>query len=173
MKYHQRGSKKMKYLIRDIWAFLSSLAIIDYILYFAVLVLIILIISLIYIMRNSEEEPITNEEMTEDNEINLKEIVKTIDECPKPVIDMTAYETEQEEKAIISYDELLKTASHPLQYDDEEIIDNEIKVKKINIDAPYSKETKEPISTNHCNLFSYEKEEAFLNALKQLNELLN
>lgn len=113
----------------DILAFLKSLSAIDYILYFAVLVLIVLVVSLIYVMKTSDYE----EEMEiEKEDFDLQNIVNTIDENPEPAIDMTAYELEQEEKAIISYDELIKTSKmKPIHYEEEEMIDDEVKVKKL------------------------------------------
>ena len=99
--------------LEDIISFVKSLSMIDIILYFAVLVLIILIISLIYVIKTSEEEndeeekkphqtiSFPKEKETKDA-IDLKDIVSTIDELPKPIVDMNVYETEQEEKAIIS-----------------------------------------------------------------------
>ena len=103
---------------------------------------------------------------------------------------MTAYEEEQERKAIISYDELVRDANkESVLYDDEKLIDDIIPVKKIqtaNLELPRRKEegpvrfelpkTEPPMEVETketSKLFSYEKEEAFLKALKELNELLN
>lgn len=164
----------MTQLIKDIISFLQTLSFIDYILYFAVLVLIILVITLIYIMKMSEYESFADESEGLDDEVDLRKIVSTIDENPTPVVDMTAYEAEQEEKAIISYDELIKTASHhPINYDGEELVDNEIKVKKINLDQLTNQAIVEEVPKVEVKLFHYEREEAFLQTLKQLNELLN
>ena len=94
--------------LKDIISFFHTLSLIDYILYFSVLTLIVLVISLIYILKNNEEEEILKKPVQNEieDEIDLKNIVNTIDEKPKPIIDMTEYENEQEEKAIISYEEL-------------------------------------------------------------------
>lgn len=168
--------------IGDMISFLQSLSLIDYILYFAVLILIVLVISLIYIIKSENYEteefleeikPIEIKE-PEPNEINLEQIVNTIDENPKPLIDMTSYEEEQEEKAIISYEELINSAKqHPINYDEEELIDNEIKVKKINLEQLTNTAIQEDMPKFNVKLFNYEREEAFLKALKQLNEILN
>ena len=101
------------------------------------------------------------------------------------------YEEEQEQRAIISYDELIKEVRQEIRYDKEELVDNVIPVKKISLNPissnpsvniipgepkievnPFVTSVKEEKS-NNINLFHYEKEEAFLQALKQLNELLN
>lgn len=191
----------------DIWSVISSFAFVDYILYFSVVTLIVLIVSLIYVIKNEKQESreklleqevgsVKNDIITNENEeLDLQSIVNTIDEKPAPLIDMTAYEEEQEQKAIISYEELIKMESpNAINYSDEELVDDIIPVKKIQvsqIDLSNANEfagglkltQKEPKfevesniekkETKEIRLFSYEKEEAFLKALKQLNELLN
>ena len=192
----------MMNIFQDIIDIFTSFGIVDYILYIAVVTLIILIVSLIYVMKNenegSEEVELkdVSDEMQEkkplNEELDLQNIVNTLDESPKPIIDMTAYEEEQERKAIISYDELLQSAnSKSISYDEEKLIDDVIPVKKIQttpIELPKVKsetiiqnlelkpkepkiEIDEPKTSS--KMFSYEKEEAFLKALKELNELLN
>ena len=42
-----------------------------------------------------------------DGDIDLQSIINAIEESPKPTIDLTSYEEEQENNAIISYDELV------------------------------------------------------------------
>ncbi len=192
----------MMNIFQDIIDIFTSFGIVDYILYIAVVTLIILIVSLIYVMKNenesSEEVELKDvsdemqEKMPLNEELDLQNIVNTLDESPKPIIDMTAYEEEQERKAIISYDELLQSAnSKTISYDEEKLIDDVIPVKKIQtapIELPKVKsetiiqnldlKPKEPkieideLRTS-SKMFSYEKEEAFLKALKELNELLN
>ena len=193
-------------ILEDIWAIISSLSIVDYILYFGIITLICLVISLIYILKTEkleqEDKDVFEEgqlETSKDEEIDLQNIVNIIDENPKPLVDMTAYEEEQEQKAIISYDELIKAAqAGSLIYDNEELVDDVIPVKKIQVspmELPKLKENESVISslelpqkepklevdtvvsptptTAQVKLFSYEKEEAFLKALQQLSELLN
>lgn len=193
-------------ILEDIWAIISSLSIVDYILYFGIITLICLIVSLIYILKTEkleqEEKDMFEESPKETNkeeEIDLQNIVNIIDENPKPLVDMTAYEEEQEQKAIISYDELIQAAqTGSLSYDNEELVDDVIPVKKIQVspmELPKLSEKESVISslelpqkepklevdtevpptptTAQVKLFSYEKEEAFLKALQQLSELLN
>lgn len=193
-------------ILEDIWAIISSLSIVDYILYFGIITLICLVISLIYILKTEkleqEDKDVFEEgplDTSKDEEIDLQNIVNIIDENPKPLVDMTAYEEEQEQKAIISYDELIKAAqAGSLSYDNEELVDDVIPVKKIQVspmELPKLKENESVISslelpqkepklevdtvvsptptTAQVKLFSYEKEEAFLKALQQLSELLN
>ena len=189
-------------IFKDIVQILSSLSIVDYVLYFAVIALIILIVSLIYVIETEKEENVeeikeekNNKELTmnieKEEDIDLQSIINAIDESPKPTIDLTAYEEEQENNAIISYDELVNGVKQKeIYYTKEEMVDDVIPVKKITLDTPkesvlnirnfeitpgepkipYSSEEKSGVEEK---IFAYEKEEAFLKALKQLNELLN
>lgn len=179
-------------IIKDILSVLASLSFVDYILYFSVLALILLIASLVYVMKTEDQEKEEQKELgvgsecvkkeERESEIDLQTIVNTIDENPKPLVDMTAYEQEQEQKAIISYEELLnESKKQQINYEEEQLIDDCIPAKKINlthlINETGAREPKEVIQLSqdhHENLlFHYEKEEAFLKALQELNELLN
>lgn len=163
----------MKQLFSDIIGFTKNLTQVDLLLYFAILVLIILIVSLIYIIKNSDEEEIKEEFNTE--EIDLKEVVSNIENVEPPTIEFTSYEKDQEEKAIISYDELIaKNKSGTFQYNEEEIQNDEISIKKIDLDnIVASNEIAKEATISENKLFKYANEEAFLNALKALSELLN
>ena len=87
-------------LFNDVINVFASFGLVDYILYISVVTLIILVVSLIYVMKNEkemlEEKSVeeVKEEMNEptvlNEELNLRDIVSTIDENPKPLIDMTA-----------------------------------------------------------------------------------
>ena len=181
-------------ILKDILTILTSLNIVDYILYFGVILLMCLVVSLIYVLKNEKEDNKDVVSNTSD-ELDLKDIVKEIDEKPAPIVDMTRYEEEQEQKAIISYDELVKSTQNTLSYQKEEMVDDVIPVKQIQVmpmELPKIKDgdnildslnitQKEPkfevdsnkVETQEFKLFSYEKEEAFLKALKELNEILN
>lgn len=87
-------------------------------------------------------------------------------------VSCTEYEKDQEEKAIISYDELLqKRNKYAINYEKEEIMDDLI-VKKVNLNDLVNKNNEEKLN-EEVRVISYQKEEAFLNALKELNSLLN
>lgn len=167
----------MKQLLKDMLHFITGFNQMDLLLYFAVLILIILVVSLIYIIKTSdEEEEYTNPEegttLYNEEDVDLKEIITNIEESTPPVVEYTDYEKEQEEKAIISYDELLERSKMGMiKYDTEEANNKEVSIKKINLDKLAKAENKEEKSK--CSLFHYEKEEAFLKALQSLNELLN
>ena len=188
---------------QDLLTLLSGFGLVDYILYFSVLALIILVVSLIYVIKNENRESdevemkreenldmfVNSKNDSEDEEIDLQEIMENINEKPEPLVDMTAYENEQEQKAIISYDELVNYNRNQINYDQEELVDDVIPVKRIQsstLELPKKldeiqtfelpeREPKLEVDSKSVEekLFSYEKEEAFLKALKELNSLLN
>ncbi len=161
-------------LISDIIAILKSLSFIDYILYFSVLALLILIVALIYVLKNDDTDNfvIGSDKMKEKNEIDLQEIANNIIEKTEPIADLSLYEEEQEQKAIISYDELVNERNKKrLQYDKVELIDNVIPAKKINLNDIINENNEE--INKETEIVHYEREEAFLNTLKELNALLN
>ena len=188
---------------QDLLTLLSGFGLVDYILYFSVLALIILVVSLIYVIKNENRESdevemkreenldmfVNSKNDREEEEIDLQEIMENINEKPEPLVDMTAYENEQEQKAIISYDELVNYNRNQINYDQEELVDDVIPVKRIQsstLELPKKldeiqtfelpeREPKLEVDSKSVEekLFSYEKEEAFLKALKELNSLLN
>lgn len=155
-------------LLSDILSFLKALRFVDIVFFFAVLVLMILIITLIYFIVINKEESKAKEETAE------MKIVKEIREnmnSSEPTINFNEYEKDQEEKAIISYDELLnKNTNYVLNYEKEEV-DDDFSVKKINLDniAVSGKEDRQHMEVR---VISFAKEEAFLQALKQLQKEL-
>ena len=101
--------------------------------------------------------------------LDLEAITRNLEENYRPMnIELTNYEKEQEESAVISYEELLKKKSNDaVNYDDSFVNNSEIDVKKVDL--------KDSIGTNNIvntkievTLFDYEKEEAFLKALRKL-----
>lgn len=168
-------------VINDIISFLKTLSFVDIIFFFAVLSLMLLIITLIYFIReNSSEDNYPNsptgkkeEEITPNSEIaSLMEIASALENA-EPNSDLNYYEEEQEEKAIISYEELLeKRNDFALNYSDEESIDDDLTIKKVDLSNLVNKEivVKPEIKVS---VISYEKEEAFLEALKRLQQMIN
>jgi len=191
----------MEHILLDIWEVIKSMSLIDFILYFSVVILMILIVSLIYVIyteKLEEKQEEKHDEIIEptkegidiieqkEESFDLASVINEINENPKPIVDMTSYEEEQEQRAIISYDELLATSKKEIQYEKEELIDDIIPVKKLSLNKmELPKEItyieKEPkievdrveIEEKEESLFSYAKEEAFLKSLQQLSELLN
>ncbi len=158
----------MKQIMSDLIGMILSLSHIDILLYIAVVVLIILIVSLIYIIKTGEEETTTIENVETDD---LKTILKKMEKNKLETVALTDFEKEQEAKAIISYDELIaKNKLGNLKYDEENIVNDEIVVKKINLDSLIEKsdEQKKTIT-----FYNYKREEEFLKNLKALTQLLN
>jgi hypoxanthine-guanine phosphoribosyltransferase len=86
-------------------------------------------------------------------------------------IKFTDYEKDQEDKAIISYDELLnKGNNYELNYEKEEMHDD-LSVKKVDLDNLVNKNNN-TVSNIEVRLISFQKEEAFLEALKRLQKEL-
>jgi len=154
----------MKEIIGNLFGFLYTLSMGDYIFLSLTFILILLFIYMIHLIKR--------EENTRDD--SLHNIVKSIEKDYKPVsTNLTDYESEQEKNAIISYDELIKNKENMnINYDEEYMSDNEeISIKKISFRETNYKEETEKINVK---LMSYEKEEEFLIALKQLQQnLLN
>lgn len=107
---------------------------------------------------------------------DLEAITKNISENYKPVnVRLTSYEQEQEDNAIISYEELVNRMNKSkINYDNNYIHDEEdISVRKIEVDKEVD-EHKEFVSnkTSRLDMMNYEKEEEFLSILKKLQESL-
>ena len=127
---------------------------------------------------SKDEEEVKKEEEKEYNDeegelLDLEGLTKKLEkEKMNEELKIDNYEKEQEEKAIISYDELLKKKNHyAINYEKEEDL-GDLVVKKVNLNDLINKEEKEE-STSPVKVISYQKEEEFLKALKELNSLLN
>ena len=110
----------------------------------------------------------------DDSEItSLKAITEALEQAEPSTINLNKYEEEQEEKAIISYEELLKRKNDfAINYSEEENLSDDLTVKKVDLDNLINKDVVEkPVIK--VSVISYEKEEAFLEALKQLQQKLN
>lgn len=182
-------------IFKDILGFLNTLTFIDYVFFFSVVILIILIVSLIYFIKINDEvfessktedskkdvleniqieapTPDIYDENEEGELLDLQALTKKLEENQGLNIDLTAYEKEQEERAIISYDELLKkTGNTQINYENEEVV-NDITVKKVDL-ANLVSSVDDNERKIKVQVISYEREEAFLQALKQLQQNLN
>ena len=156
-------------LFNDIISFLKTLSFADIIFFFAVLVLMILVVTLIYFIKINNEK---DEELEETTEMKIvREITKNLDNEPAPAVEYTEYEKDQETKAIISYEELLgKTNNYELNYEKEEYYDD-LSVKKVDLDNLVNLKEKKDQKIE-VRVISYQEEEAFLQALKQLQKNL-
>lgn len=167
-------------LFNDILDFLKSLSFVDYVFFFAVLVLMILVVTLFYFIRINDDlfvnkDDAKKQEETQEMKI-VEEINKTLSNNPVTEdnnITFTDYEKDQEEKAIISYDELVKKDNnYALNYEKEEFLDD-LSVKKFDLDNLVNKQATSGEKVNPSyHAISLEKEEEFLKALKQLQQAL-
>lgn len=183
----------MEIMLLNITKYISNMSIVDIIFFCMIMVLIILIVVLINTIKNDsllkakiiEESNTKNQEevkspleekitkASNDEPLDLVSIAKEINENPTSNIDLTNYEKEQEEKAIISYDELIKARNnYEINYIDEDL-DDGLLVKKVNLNnlTTEVEDKKEDVKVNV--FLNYEHEEAFLQALKKLKEMLN
>ncbi len=158
-------------LLKDIITFVNTLSFADLVFFFAVVVLMVLIVTLIYFIEiNKDEEKDEALEETKEMQI-VKEINKNITKETPTTIPFTDYEKDQENKAIISYEELLKkTNNYELNYEKEEYLDD-LSVKKVDLDNLVSKKEEEKPKIE-VRVISYAEEEAFLEALKRLQNNL-
>ena len=110
------------------------------------------------------------------NKDYLLNVSKELESSMEPqTIQLTAYEQEQEDNAIISYEELVnKMNMSKINYDNNYVHEEEdISVRKIEVDKEID-DKKEFVSnkTSRYTMMNYEKEEEFLNVLKKLQESL-
>lgn len=195
----------MKKIFSDIINIISSLTVNEIVFFTSVMGLLILAVTMIYLIKigrstddeltSTSSEDFSDELLTELTQKNSEEtdiLPRAADE-PDTLIDLktltanlenteydapnSKYEKEQEEKAIISYDELIKTNTALKINYTEESVDEGITVKKVDMENITSisdiDEITDTIKTPTVTLVSYEKEEAFLKALKDLQELLS
>ena len=125
----------------------------------------ILIVTLIYFIKiNNETE---EKDLEETQEMKIAKELRDSMKNSEPTIKFTDYEKDQEDKAIISYDELLnKGNNYELNYEKEEMNDD-LSVKKVDLDNLVNKNNN-TVSNIEVRLISFQKEEAYL-YIKMLN----
>lgn len=148
------------------------------------LVLMLLLTYIIYLIREEDEDNLLNMLPTrKEDEIPVKkdkeEFNKTLEEIvnnlesnyePKP-IDLSKYEQEMEDTAIISYDELKERSTNNIVYEDEYSSGyDDIVVKKV--DSSNLSNTRELVPIPKAVMMDYDSEEEFLKALKKLQKNL-
>lgn len=161
----------MKDIIGNIFGFLYTLSMGDYIFFIGTFIILLAFLYVLYLMNRDDDMGVlyTNNDIT-----SIESIKETIEREYKPGnIELTDYEKEQEENAIISYEELIKNKDkYTVSYDEEYKAETEeINVRKINLDE--NSKTTEEVNSLQVKLMNYDKEEAFLIALKQLQQNLS
>src|SRR5574344_409256 len=125
----------MKEVLENLMGFIYSLSMGDYFFFIGTFLLIVLFIYILYLIKCSdvEEKP-----ASKSDSFDIEAACKAIEKDYKPeTIKLTNYEEEQENNAIISYEELIKNKDKvSVNYDDEYKFDiPELSVKKIDLNA--------------------------------------
>ncbi len=157
-------------IFSDIGNFLLALRFVDVVFFLAVLILMILVITLIYFIKINDGE-FKKKTCEETAEMRIVRDLKDSMNGENKTVQFTDYEKEQENKAIISYDELVKKSNnYDLNYVEEKNIDD-LTVKQVDLDNLFNKK-QENMASIEVRVISFAKEEAFLQALKQLQQEL-
>ena len=114
---------------------------------------------------------LSGEPVRDDNLEELKVKLQIHEQEQPKIAHMTPYEVEQEEKAIISYDELVKQNDNvSIEYQDQDEINPEVDIKQVDLEKTGKIEL-DPIKkalNSKVENTPYEHEEEFLDALKGL-----
>ena len=160
-------------IFNDIYKLITALRFVDIVFFFSILILMILIIVLIYFIKiNKIEEDEEKKNLGETQEMRIAREIKESMNNGEKTIEFTDYEKDQENKAIISYEELInkKNNNYGLNYVEEEMQDD-LSIKKVDLDNLVNK-SNNSISNIEVRVISFQKEEAFLEALKRLQKEL-
>ena len=165
----------MKEMYENLVGFIYSLSMGDYFFFIGTFLLIVLFVYSLYLIKCSDGEEALNAVSEKKDDFDIEAVTKAIEKDYKPeTIRLTSYEEEQENNAVISYEELLKNKDKiSVSYDDEyEFEEPTLSVKKFDLtntsETPVIDESKLKVQ-----LMSYEKEEEFLKALKDLQSNLS
>ena len=165
----------MKEMYENLVGFIYSLSMGDYFFFIGTFLLIVLFVYILYLIKCSDGEEALNAVSDKKDDFDIEAVTKAIEKDYKPeTIRLTSYEEEQENNAVISYEELLKSKDKiSVSYDDEyEFEEPTLSVKKFDLtntsETPVIDESKLKVQ-----LMSYEKEEEFLKALKDLQSNLS
>ena len=164
----------MKEVLENLLGFIYSLSMGDYFFFIGTFLLIVLFIYVLYLIKCSDLEK--KDEPKRKDGFDLEAVTKAIEKDYKPeTIKLTSYEEEQEDNAIISYDELIKNKDKMVvNYDDDYVFDiPDLSVKKVDLNNNQKSNNSVPAPKIEVKLMSYEHEEEFLKALKDLQENLS
>lgn len=183
-------------LFSTIKGFVSSLTMIDVIFFFSIILLMNLVIILLYFIKLNDDSSnvevvknnvveekeevienniLSNYNVEEDELIDLETITRALEKRESSAVELTKFEEDQENDAIISYDELIsRTKNNEINYKKESMIET-VAVKEVDVDNITTELNKENINEENINVnvISYREEEEFLKALKTLQSQLN
>lgn len=170
----------MENIVLTIGGLLKSFEWSDLFFFVITLILILLLVYIVYLVKIDEIDVVVKTSNSKEKsnvrpmneEKSLSAIVNELETSysPEP-IDLSAYEKEQENTAIISYQELLSRASNNIYYEDEyDSGFDDVLIQKI--DNKETSNTQELVNLPKAIMMNYESEEAFLSALKVLQKNL-
>lgn len=140
----------------------------DYI--FLAIIVLLLLVSVLYLNKmNKKEKDMNTINKAKKDMIDLEAITRNIETDYRPInIELSTYEQEQENNAIISYEELVNNKDNTnVNYDETYDSGNkDVNIKKVDLNDTIGVNIEE--KGYSVNLMSYEKEEAFLRALRKL-----
>jgi len=156
-------------IVEEVIEYINSLNSFDILFMSANIILMLLLVSLIYVIKMDNKDTIV---ASEDYDISLDVLEKKLNINANTNI----YEENEENRAIISYDELVSTTSIPvIKYKEEENIEG-LLVKAIDINNLIETMDPKPIThpatynvANGHNAISKEKQEELLSALERLD----
>lgn len=174
----------MEKIVLTIGGVLKLITLSDIFFFLAILFLILFLVYVVFLLRVDENtnnmpggkdkgftKPVKKEEKSESK--TSDELIDIVDNLqrnytPEP-IDLTKYEEEQENSAIISYQELLAKSKNNINYDDNyESGFSDLNVQKVTEES----NTKEYVNLPKAVMLKYESEETFLKTLKTLQKNL-
>ena len=154
---------EMKEMYENLVGFIYSLSMGDYFFFIGTFLLIVLFVYILYLIKCSDGEEVLNAVSDKKDDFDIEAVTKAIEKDYKP-----------ETIRLTSYEELLKNKDKiSVSYDDEyEFEEPTLSVKKFDLtntsETPVIDESKLKVQ-----LMSYEKEEEFLKALKDLQSNLS
>ena len=126
----------MKEMYENLVGFIYSLSMGDYFFFIGTFLLIVLFVYILYLIKCSDGEEALNAVSDKKDDFDIEAVTKAIEKDYKPeTIRLTSYEEEQENNAVISYEELLKNKDKiSVSYDDEyEFEEPTLSVKKFDL----------------------------------------
>lgn len=138
---------------------------------FIVLIILLITISVLLLIKLKNKEKYMNTVLKAKKDmLDLEAITKNLENNYRPInIELTSYEKEQEESAVISYDELVsKRGQEEIIYDETFVNNSDVDIKKVDLREKFKTVDSNHTTKINLRMFDYEAEEAFLKALKQL-----
>jgi len=151
----------MVLFVKEIINYIDSLSTMDILFMGSSIVLMLLLVTFIYVLKIDDKEPL----LEDNSDISLDALTKKMTDN----ISTNVFEVKEETKAIISYDELVNTASIPvIKYKEEEDLDG-LLVKAIDVNNLI--ETMDPKPITHPATYNVNKGHNAISKIKKQNSL--